>query len=87
MEADQESSDGKVSIFVVLNVKEVSQCLPFSKISAFIAHPRNSHLPSCKLTILEVTVITVFDIVLFGLIDLTIVGNGSHQFCRLRSDV
>ena len=87
MEAGQESSDGKVSIFVFLNVKEVSECLPFSQISAFIAHPQNSHLPSCKSTVSAETVITVFDIVSFCLIDLTVVSNDSHQFCRLRSEV
>ena len=31
--------------------------------------------------------LTVFDTVSFGLINLTVVGNGSHQFCRLRSEV
>ena len=53
----------------------------FSWISAFITHPRNSHFPSRKSTVSEVTVITVVDTVSFGLIDLTVVGNGSHQFC------
>ena len=81
MEAGQESSDGKVSIFVVFNVKEVSECLPFSQISAFIAHLQNSHLPSCKSTVSAETVITIFDTVSFGLIDLTVDGNDSHQFC------
>ena len=59
----------------------------FSQISAFIAHPRNSYLLSRKSRVLDVTVITVLDIVSLGLIDLTVVGNGSHQFCRFRSEV
>ena len=59
----------------------------FSQISAFIAHPQNSHLHSRKPTVLEITVIAIFDTVLFGLIDLTVVGNGSHQFCRFQSEV
>ena len=73
--------------FFFLNVKEVSECLHFLQISAFIAHPQNSHLPSCKSTVLAETIITVFDTVSFGLIDLTVVGNDSHQFCRSRSEV
>ena len=40
--------------------------LPSSQISVFIAHPRNSRLPSCKSTVSKVTSITVFDTVLFG---------------------
>ena len=67
--------------------KEVSECLHFLQISAFIAHPQNSHLPSCKSTVLAETVITVFDTVSFGLIDLTVIGNDSHQFCQSRSEV
>ena len=31
MEADQESFDDKVSIFVILNVREMFQCLPFRR--------------------------------------------------------
>ena len=50
-------------------------------------HPQNNHLPSCKSTVSTETVITVFDTVSFGLIDLTVVGNGSHQFYWLRSGV
>ena len=70
-----------VFFFVVSNVKEVSECLPFRRSVLFIAHPRNSHFPSRKSIVSEVTVITIFDIVSFGLVDLTVVGNGSHQFC------
>ena len=53
----------------------------------FYSTPTEQSSPSCKSMVSEVTVITVFDIVSFGLIDLTVVGNGSHQFCRLQSDV
>ena len=67
--------------------KEVSECLPFSQIRAFIAHLQNNRLPSCKSTVSAETVITVFDTVSFGLIDLTVDGNDYHQFCRLRSEV
>ena len=71
----------KLVSFVVSNVKEVSECRPFHRSVLFIAHPRNSHFPSRKSTVSKVTVITVVDTVSFGLIDLTVVGNGSHQFC------
>ena len=65
----------------------MSECLPFLQISAFIAHLQNSHLPSCKSTVFAETVITIFDTMSFGLIDLTIVGNDSYQFCRSQSEV
>ena len=71
----------KLVFFVVSNVKEVSPCLPFRRSVLFIIHPRNSHFPSHKSTVSEVTIIIVFDTVSFGLIDLTVVGNNSHQFC------
>ena len=67
--------------------KEVSECLPFLQISAFIAHLQNSHLPSCKSMVSVETVITVFDTVSFGLIDLTVDDNDSNQFYPLQSEV
>ena len=84
MKAGQESSYDKVSIFVILNVREVFECLPFHR---SVGHPRNSYLRSHKSTVSEVTVITVFDTVSFGLIDLIAIGNDSHQFCRFWSEV
>ena len=78
-----------VSLWFLMSMKwkEVSECLPFSQIRAFIAHLQNNHLPSCKSTVSAETVITVFDTMSFGLIDLTIDGNDSHQFFRLRSEL
>ena len=35
----------------------------------------------------DVTVITVLDIVSLGLINLTVAGNGSYQFCQFRNEV
>ena len=61
--------------------------IPFLQISAFIAHLQNNRLPSCKSTVSAETVITVFDTMSFGLIDLIVVGNDSHQFCRSRSEL
>ena len=59
VEAGRKSSDDKVSLFVI-NFEgkvftEVPNELPCSWISAFIAHPRNSRLPSCESTVLTVS--------------------------------
>ena len=59
----------------------------FSQISAFIAHPRNSYLLSRVSKVSEVIVITVFDIVSLGLIDLTVIGNDSYPFCQFQNKV
>ena len=59
----------------------------FSQISAFIAHPQNSYLLSHESKVSEVTVITIFDTVSLGLIDLTVIGNDSYPFCQFQNRV
>ena len=53
----------------------------------FYSTPTEQSSPFMKVDDFGSNLLTVFDIVSFGLIKLTVVGNGSHKFCRLGSEV
>ena len=90
VEAGQKSSDDKVSLSVI-NLKgkvfyRSSQWITLFVDQCFYSTPTEQSSPFMWINGFN-SKLTVFNTVSFGQVHITVVGNGSHQLCRLRKGV